>query len=205
MNMLSERDRVFAIVPAAGHSRRMGAPKQLLDVGGRPMLRAVVEALATADVAGVVVVAHRMVAESVRLDDLPGVAIAFNDDPASEMIDSIRIGIRHWMNAEALSPQGSFLVCPADQPGITTADINRCIAASRTDPAGIVIASRAGKRGHPIVFGSQWSEFVMGRECDGGLNALPRRNADHVVTIECRSRGIARDVDTPADYRELDE
>lgn len=195
--------RVFAIVPAAGHSRRMGRPKQLLAVDGRPMLRAVVEPIAAADVAGVVVVAHHLVAESVRLGDLPGVAIALNDDPTSEMIDSIRIGIRYWMKADSMSPQDGFLVCPADQPGITTADFSRCVAAFRDDPARIVIASYAGQRGHPIVFGSQWTRFVMEQACNAGLHALPRQNADHVVIIECRSSGIARDVDTPSDYRDL--
>ena len=48
--MSPDRPRVFAIVPAAGRSRRMGTPKQLLDVGGRTMLAAVLEPLAAAQV-----------------------------------------------------------------------------------------------------------------------------------------------------------
>jgi molybdenum cofactor cytidylyltransferase len=50
--------RVFAVIPAAGRSRRMGVAKQLLDIGGRSMLAAVVEPIAAARVAGVVVVTH---------------------------------------------------------------------------------------------------------------------------------------------------
>ena len=37
---------VFAIVPAAGRSRRMGRPKQLLEIDGVPMLLGVVRQLA---------------------------------------------------------------------------------------------------------------------------------------------------------------
>lgn len=54
--------RVFAIIPAAGRSRRMGAAKQLLAVGGRPMLRAVIESLAASTTDGIVVVTHSAIA-----------------------------------------------------------------------------------------------------------------------------------------------
>src|SRR5215813_10411057 len=115
--------QVFAIVPAAGRGRRMGGDKQLLDVGGRPMVLAVLESLAASAVAGVALVTHRGIAEA--LPSFPrGTFIAFNDDPTTEMIDSIRSGVSAWRARETIQPNDGFLICPADQPGISTADFN---------------------------------------------------------------------------------
>ncbi len=203
--MAAEVCRIFGIVPAAGQSRRMGTAKQLLDVGGRPMLRAVVEAVAAAMVAGVAVIVHGEIARQAGIAGIAGAAIIRNDDASSEMIDSVRMGVRHWINFETMLPGDGFLVCPGDQPGIATADIDRCIAAFRDDPARIVVASHGGRRGHPVIFGREFVESVLGSECDGGLNALPRRHGGVVNVVECTSRGVTWDVDTPGDYRELGE
>ncbi len=47
---------IAAIILAAGASTRMGEPKQLLPVGGQPMVRRVTEAVCAAGLAQVVVV-----------------------------------------------------------------------------------------------------------------------------------------------------
>ena len=196
--------RVFAIVPAAGRSRRMGSAKQLLDVGGRTMLAAVLEPLAAAGVAGVVLMTHAELAGQLDLARLPDVHIARNDDAQSEMIDSIRIGLHAWRQRETIADSDGFLVCPADHPGITTADFDRCIAAFRTVPDKVIVATRAGRRGHPMIFPNALVPFVESPACDQGLNALPRQHADRVQSVACKSPGISRDVDTPTDYQALE-
>ncbi len=229
--------RVFAIVPAAGQGRRMGADKLLLHVAGRPLLLAVLEPLATADIAGLIVVTRRSLAE--RLDLAAWISapaggrcsqtrvggpcspssLVFNDDPASEMIDSIRIGLsaltaqgprsstsRTGSRSSASrrpSPDDGFLVCPADQPGIATADFNLCIAVFRADPARIVVATHGGRRGHPLIFPAELADFVRSTACDGGLRALREHYAERVVLLECASPGVVRDIDTPDEYAQL--
>lgn len=222
--------RVIAIVPAAGHSRRMGVEKLLLDVhagetptlpdnsaggtptpraAGRPMLLAVLVPLRTCGLAGVVVVTRQDIARRLGLEtrfDAPGapeIAVAYNDDPATEMIDSIRIGLRTC--DERFSPRSSdgLLVCPADQPGISAADHAACIAAFRAAPQRIIIAVRAGRRGHPIVFPAALRPFVESAACDTGLRALPKAMPERVLEIACTSPGVTRDVNTPGDYEAL--
>lgn len=192
--------RVFAIVPAAGRSRRMGSDKQLLDVGGRPMVLAVLESVAGGDVAGVALVTHRAIDDALPSPLPRGVFVVRNDDPATEMIDSIRMGLRAWRQRDRLEANDGFLICPADQPGISTADVDACIAAFRASSDRIVIAEYAGKRGHPIIFPAEMTEFVESAACDGGLNALPRAHAGRVTAVACASRGVVRDIDTPEDY-----
>ena len=200
----SQPSRVFAIVPAAGRSRRMGSPKQLLDVGGRTMLDALLQPLLAADVAGVMLVTHQGIAEQLTLPDDPRIHLAANEDEHSEMIDSIRIGLRAWRQCERIDDRDGFLVCPADHPGIATEDFNSCAAGFRSAPDRIIIATRAGKRGHPIVFPAGLAAFVESSACDAGLNALPRQHANRIVHVECASAGVSRDIDTPQDYEALD-
>ena len=201
--MSSQNSRVFAIVPAAGRSRRMGAAKQLLAVGGQPMLLAMLEPLAAAQVAGVVLVTHQTVAELVAVGHLRGVVVMRNDDAHSEMIDSIRIGLRAWLERESMADSDGFLVCPADQPGISTADFDACIAAFRAASDRIIVASRAGRRGHPLIFPASLADFVQSAACDSGLNALPRAFAARTRAVECHSPGVTTDVDTLGDYERL--
>jgi molybdenum cofactor cytidylyltransferase len=199
--MIAEnRSRIFAIVPAAGRSRRMGCAKQILDVAGRPMLLAVLEPLAAAQVAGVALVTHRAIVAQVELGHLPGVFVVSNEDETSEMIDSVRIGLRAWLARETVADHDGFLVCPGDHPGIATADFGACIAAFRAEPERIVVASREGCRGHPLILPALLADYVKSNACDGGLNALPQAFTKRVIAVECLSSGVATDIDTPEDY-----
>ena len=96
-----------------------------------------------------------------------------------------------------------YLILPADQPGISVEDINRCIGTFSQDSTQIVVASHAGRRGHPIIFPASLVDFVRSEMCDMGLNALPRTHAERVVTIPCRSPGVIKDIDTSDDYESL--
>jgi CTP:molybdopterin cytidylyltransferase MocA len=195
--------RIFAIVPAAGRSKRMGCAKQLLDFAGRPMLAAVVDSLTAAGVTHVTVVTRSAVAAE-SADALPnGVFIVCNDDPATEMIDSIRIGLNAWTGRERIDANDGILVLPGDQPGIAPACIHACVEAFVQDPACIVVATYKGRRGHPLVFPGALIEFALSPECDGGLRELPRAHADRVRTVECECDAVVRDIDTPADCREI--
>ena len=195
--------RVFAVVPAAGRSRRMGSAKQWLDVGGRTMLQAVLTPLADARVEGIAVVTHSAIAGETVATLPGGVFIAINDDPDSGMIDSIRIGLSAWSRHASVVDRDGFLVCPADQPGIATADFDACIDAFLAAPGRIVIATWNDRMGHPVVFPASLLDVVRSAACDARLNALPRANPALVLPVACRSPAVTRDVDTPEDYQKL--
>ncbi|RMF73515.1 MAG: nucleotidyltransferase family protein [Planctomycetota bacterium] len=196
--------RVLAIVPAAGRSRRMGRDKQLIPIGGRPMLLDVIENLRASKVAAIVVVTRTEIAAAAlppgkRTDR---VRVLFNDDPRSEMIDSIRLALREFADKPAPDGVQSFdgvLVCPADQPGISAADHNRCIDVFAESSDRIIVATCGPRRGHPIIFPAAMIEFVLSDACDAGLRELPHRHADRVLEVPCVSRGVVRDIDTPDD------
>lgn len=203
---------VFAIVPAAGRSRRMGRCKQVLEIDGVPMLLGMVRQLAASHIAGIVIVTRPEIEESLRShppaaaqfqtcgdDSSPEVIFAYNQADDAEMIDSVRIGIQTWKQRDSSAESDGLLVCPADHPGITAADFNACIAAFQSEPHRIIIASRNGRRGHPIIFPANLAAAVQSPACDNGLNALPRTHAGLVREVSCHSPGVLTDLDTPND------
>jgi len=170
----------------------MGAAKQLLPVDGVPMLLKIAAELRQSTVDDVFVVTHSEIASH-----LPGESVIINDDPASEMIDSIRLGLA----AHRGSADG-FLICLGDQPGISSEDIDRCVEAFRASPQTMVIATHAGRRGHPMIFPAFLADQVSSPLCDEGLNALPREHPQLIREIECGPPAV-QNVNTPEDYRQL--
>jgi molybdenum cofactor cytidylyltransferase len=202
MNPAERKARVWAIVPAAGAGRRMGGPKQVLPFRGSTLTGRVVHTLLEADVDVVVVVTRAALVDALKLPDDPRVAIALNDTE-SEMIDSIRIGLVKL--AEKAKPgsitAAGIMVVPGDMPALSTSTCRRCIDVFRDDPCRIVIAVHSGRRGHPIIFPNSMREAVDGLE--GGLNELPRMYRERVRQVDVADPGVARDVDTVADYDSL--
>jgi molybdenum cofactor cytidylyltransferase len=194
--------RIFGIVPAAGRSERMGRPKQLLQINGRPMIQAVIEPLADSSLDGILLVTHSDIADKISGLALPRTQVALNDDQSSQMIDSIRIGLTFWAEREKILPDDGLLVCPGDLPGLTRDDIDICLAHFREHPQSIVIATHRGKHGHPIILPASMEAFVRSRECDQGLRALPQHHGEQVKSVEC-SAAVLRNVNTPEDYKEL--
>ena len=187
---------LIGIIPAAGRSGRMGAPKQLLHVDGRPMIVGIVEALVGGDVARVIVVTSTALRE--KLPHLSSaVGFAMNDDPRTNMIDSVRIGLTASPRADG------YVVCPSDAAGLTAVDVRRCVDAFAETPDRIVIAAHGDRRGHPMIFPASLADAVSSSECDGGLNLLARNRPQLVREVACASPGTVANVNTPADYQQL--
>lgn len=200
MTAFHEEIRIWGIVPAAGMSRRMGRPKQTLGFAGTTLVGGTLQTLLAAGLSGVVVVTRLELVDGLRLAADPRVLIAFNDDPESQMIDSVRIGLSALAGFRPGFRDG-VMVVPGDMPEIRPETCRACAAAFVADPQRIVIATRAAGRGHPLVF-----PLALRREVDalnGGLNLLPRRYAHRVRLLPVEDPGICSDVDSPADYRRL--
>ncbi|RME90692.1 MAG: nucleotidyltransferase family protein, partial [Verrucomicrobia bacterium] len=140
---------IVALVPAAGRSRRMGRPKLLLPVDGKPMVTRVVDALLEAGVGQLRVVVPPAARE--LREALAGRPVRFivNPQPESAMLDSIRCGL-----AELPPGCRGVLVTPADIPGITPPLLRRLIRAFESAPAekSLFVPVARGRRGHPLIF-----------------------------------------------------
>ncbi|RJP33701.1 MAG: nucleotidyltransferase family protein [Phycisphaerales bacterium] len=90
---IPSRPNIWAIVPAAGVSRRMGRPKQLMPWGDTDMASHVCRTLLEAGVSGLILVTRRALVDAMDLPRDPRVRVAFNEECDSQMLDSIRIGL----------------------------------------------------------------------------------------------------------------
>jgi len=182
----------------------MGAPKQLLPYGGRKLLETVIERVLTAPTNGLAVVTTSAVAVELDLDDDPRFITVRNDDPQSQMIDSIRLGAEALQDFFGVLPDAGLMVFPGDMPDVDAETVHACIRAFRdlavaANREDIVVAAHQGKRGHPIIV--PWAltaELAEIRE--GGLAQLLTRCPERVHLVERPSAGVTRDIDTPEDY-----
>jgi molybdenum cofactor cytidylyltransferase len=188
------------VVLAAGESRRMGTPKQLLPFGDRTILERVVDTLLTAGVGEVIVVLGHL-AERVRgvLGARP-VKTVLNERYRDGMLSSVKCGVRAiGMDFDAA------LFALGDQPHIDSAVVGDIIVQYRMGTNGIVIPRYGAKKGHPIIIDlHKYREAILNLPEHVGLNALMQEHADDVRLLDVATEDIVRDIDVPEDYtREL--
>ncbi|KAB8144572.1 nucleotidyltransferase family protein [Chloroflexia bacterium SDU3-3] len=192
------RAAVVAIILAAGSATRMGQPKQLLDWGGQPLLRAVALGALSSQASAVHVVlgaARDQVAAA--LAGL-GVALVENSDHASGQASSLRVGVR------SLPPDaGAALVLLADQPFVTPAIIDALILAWQQSAAPIVAPSYAGRRGNPVLFDRSLFPQLLATQGDQGARSLVQERASNTLLVPFDDARPLEDIDSPEDYRRL--
>jgi molybdenum cofactor cytidylyltransferase len=190
--------KVAAVVLAAGGSTRMGQPKQLLLIRGRPMLRRVSEAVCAIGLEQVVVVvgAHRD-AVMKALDGLSVTVIA-NEDWSCGLSSSLRAGIG------ALRPGiEAALVVLADQPALTPELLSTLVDRYRATGAPIVAPVHRGQRGNPVLFDRALFPELMAIEGDRGGRQILKRHEQEVDQVETMDPAILMDIDTWQDYERL--
>lgn len=189
------RERVTGLVLAAGDSRRLGQPKQLLPYGDATLLD---HALGTARACAFdqVLCVLGGGGDAIRgAVDLHGVEVVENPHFGAGCSSSIAVALR------AVDPRAEVLVLLlADQPGITPATV-AALLSGRGDAPLAACAYEDG-RGHPLAFARSTFAELEALHGDKGVWKLLDRRAADVVDVPISGR-IPSDVDTWEDYRTL--
>ncbi len=186
---------IAALLLAAGSSRRMGRPKQLLELGGRPLVRRAVELAEASRVDEVVVVVGPNRAEIERALAGTRARLVDNPDHLSGMASSLQAGLR------ALGPQvEAAIVLLGDQPFQGAEVVDRLIETYRASRRPIVVPLYAGRRGNPVLFDrSLFGELAEQRGDQGGRDVV-RADPERVATVPFDSERLQTDLDTWDDY-----
>ncbi len=186
---------ISAIVLAAGESRRMGKPKQLLPLGSRTILEQVIDNLLSSKVSEVIVVLGYR-AEEIR-KRLSGKSVRFviNHDYQQGMSSSIVAGLK----SVDMKTKAAMLVL-GDQPFIGSDTINCFIDIFNSHDRGIVVPVYQGKRGHPVIFSIKYRDELLGLTGDTGAKKVIASHESDVLEITVASECVCRDIDTISDY-----
>lgn len=188
-------ENTAAVVLAAGPSRRMGQPKQLLQLAGESLLRrAALTALSSSCTPVLVVLgAHvdRMKRELIGLD----VLVEENPVWIDGIGTSVHCGIAA-LNRHADADAVVLMLC--DQPLVTPQLIDELVAIHRRTGAPIVACEYADTVGVPALFSRALFDELTSITGDTGAKQVIARHADEVVRVPFPA--AAFDVDTPADF-----
>jgi molybdenum cofactor cytidylyltransferase len=194
------RPAVAGIVLAAGLGTRMGVQNKLLvDVGGRPLVAAAVEAAVASGLAPVVVVVGHL-GDAVRAA-LRGLPVTFveNSDYREGLSTSIRAGVA------ALSPGlDGVIIMLADMPQVRASHIRSLVSAfAAADRDAICIPTYEGRQGNPVLWSARYFPDLLSLTGDIGGKSLFDRYAARVREMEMPDDGVLIDVDRPADLTAL--
>jgi molybdenum cofactor cytidylyltransferase len=192
------RNRVAAVVLAAGEARRYGRLKQLQPWdGGTLLTRAVDTALASRAEPVIVVLGHRAEECRAALGERP-VRVVVNPDWAQGQSSSMQAGL-----ASLTGNTGAVVFHLADQPGVTPAVIDALITRYSATLAPVVWPEYHGQRGNPVLFDRV--AFAALQQVSGDVGGKPVLQAyaraglaEHVSVGE---PGVLMDIDRPKDLR----
>jgi molybdenum cofactor cytidylyltransferase len=187
-------DAVLALVLAAGGSTRMGRPKQLAELDGRPLLAHVLTAVDDAPVDRVVV----------ALGGAAGAVLERVDLGRAEplVVEGWAAGMGHVL-ASALARAGdgwrAVVVLLGDQPLVTGAVVARVVEAWRSGAGPVVTATYQGRPGNPRLFDRRLLPDLLALAGDTGARDLVAAHPEWVHRVEVGDLGSDADVDVEAD------
>jgi molybdenum cofactor cytidylyltransferase len=187
---------IAAVVLAAGRARRMGRPKLLLPLEGRPLVRHAVEAVRP-HVDEVVVVVGPDTPELEAALRGPGVRLIRNPRPEDGQGTSIAVGV------SALPPgTEAVLIALGDQPRLPAGVVPALLAAWRRSGKAIAAPTYRGVQGTPVLFGAPVFDELRALRGDTGARSVVAARPERVayVTVDAP---MPPDVDTPEDYARL--
>jgi molybdenum cofactor cytidylyltransferase len=193
--------RVAGVLLAAGASRRLGRPKQLVQLGGRSLVRRAAEAALGAGCAPLFAVVGAHAAEVLReLAPLAAVPVR-NADWQEGIASSIRAGVAA-AGAAVPACDGALLLL-VDQPRVDADLLRRLLARFEEGGGARVVASAyGGGRGVPAVFPR--ASFPALAALRGDRGAKPLLEAQRAEVLEVLFPGGELDLDEPADLAALE-
>lgn len=191
-----------AVLLAAGRSERMGEPKQLLSVKGRPLLQHALDCVASSRCREIVlVVGHEAdaVLAALTLPSNKPIRVVHNEDFASGQGSSLRAGLQ-----VVSSSSDGIAIFLGDQPSLQVALVDQLaekFLSVSSEALRPVYEGEGGKKipGHPVFLRGNVVDQVLNEVTgDQGLRGVFARHPRWLCEVACS--GLApMDIDTMED------
>lgn len=197
--MMKRVENCGVIILAAGQSKRLGTPKQLLPIEGKTLLNRLIDSVFQAGSFPVTVVlgAH---AESITatLGDVP-VQVVMNQLWEEGMASSIRLGLQTAVQNNP--PMDGVLLLVCDQPFVDAETIQQLLRLQHESGLPIAACSYANILGTPAVFHQSMFPHLLTLEGDRGAKKIMKEKESEVAKLHFQEGTI--DIDTQEDYQRL--
>ncbi|MBL4680954.1 MAG: nucleotidyltransferase family protein [Pseudomonadales bacterium] len=190
---------IGGIILAAGSSRRFGDDKRKSTMpSGQAMLEeSIHKAISALDKVVVVLrFGDREYAKELEASiDNSNVSFLCAPDSAQGMAHSLANAIHQVKEWEAA------IVFLGDMPFVQAETIDSIMGEYqfRKGNSPIVLPTKEGERGHPVLFCQDYFDEIQALRGDRGARVVVDAHPDNVFTIEVLDPGVIRDIDTPAD------
>ncbi len=187
---------IWAVILAAGESKRMGEAKLLLPFGEKTIIETVLDNVIQSKVEKILVVlgsAREKIEQKIKNYSLK---IAFTPNFRSGMLSSVHAGFQVLPdNAQAA------LVVLGDQPSISTSVINELIDTYKRTRKGIVLPVYKSERGHPVLIDMKYRSEVENLSPDIGLRGTVYNHPEDILEVDVETSSIFQDIDYMEDYK----
>ena len=200
---MQSHHRLFAVIPAAGVSRRMGQPKLLLQLAGKTVLARLLEALSFVGVEDRVVVLRNDDEALCAEATAAGASVVQPPVPPPDMRQSTEYALEYIEQRHSPAPDDGWLLLPADHPVLARSVIETLIERWNRQSDLILVPTCQGRRGHPAFFRWRLIEEIRRIPRGAGLNQLLKSHRDAVTELPVEDDAVLLDLDTPADYEKL--
>jgi len=189
---------IWAIILAAGESKRMGRPKLLLPFGDNTIIETIVNNAIESKADEVLVVlgsGAENIAEKIKRKHAK---TSVNPNFRQGMLSSIQ-----WGFESLPEDTRAALVMLGDQPMVSSSVIDKVMDAYEQTEKSIVLPVYNKRRGHPILIDMKHRKEMKQLSPDVGLRALVHNHTDDILEVAVDTPGILKDIDTVEDYNQI--
>lgn len=186
------------IILAAGASRRMGSPKQLLKIDNQTLIeRAIAITQALANQQTVVVLGANAEKIIPFIPSLPALDFIINENWEQGMGTTLKTGLAFLLSKEMALSAVIVMVC--DQPYLSTNKLQELIDTYQKTKANIVATTYNQLKGVPALFSKDLFNKLIDLDKDEGARKIIKRYEGKVEVVDF-PEGI-HDLDTPKAYQ----
>ncbi len=187
------------IILAAGQSKRLGSPKQLVDFKGKTLLNHAIDTAIETGIKNIFVVLGAQFEEIYSTISGKKMKVIVNKNYKKGMASSIRCGITRISHFEPHIEFCILMVC--DQPFVTSDLLLNLISEQKKSNLPIVASEYGEVLGTPALFHNSVFDALYELTGDAGAGKLIKQNREQVAVIPFEKGAI--DIDSLEDFKFL--